>query len=105
MDCPVWALWLCGAAECAFGPPRAAALEFIVVRVVVRERSEGDGEEKVLPLSRVVLGPPVAAVHAAEEFAWNWERPVSRSVLTVGALEVLSAVCGGMSSVEDDSPR
>jgi hypothetical protein len=63
----------------------------MVVRVVVRERREGAGEEKVLEAPRVVLGPMVVVVPSPEEAAWDGaatERAASRSVDTVAAVEV-----------------
>lgn len=65
------------------------------MRVVVKDRSDGAGEEKVLSAPLRVLGPPiVAAVPSAEDAACDCaatER-VPCSVDTVGAFDLDSAV-------------
>jgi hypothetical protein len=54
------------------GPPRAAPVEWTVVRVVVRERRDGAGEEKVLSAPLLMLGPPmVGVVPSADDAAWD----------------------------------
>jgi hypothetical protein len=59
---PVWVTWL----PAASGP---AAVECIVVRVVVNDRRDGAGDENVLSAPLPVLGPPptVADVPAPDE--------------------------------------
>ena len=57
------------------------ALDWIVVKVVVRERSEWLGDEKVLP-PPIVLLCPVSALERPE-------RIVSLLVATVGAVDLL----------------
>jgi hypothetical protein len=59
---PVWVIWL----PVARGP---AAVECIVVRVVVNDRRDGAGDENVLSAPLPVLGPPptVADVPAPDE--------------------------------------
>lgn len=80
------------------GPPRAAPVECTVVRVVVKERSDGAGEEKVLsaPLLMLMLGPPmVGVVPSADDAACDCaarERAASRSVDTVGAFDLYPTV-------------
>jgi hypothetical protein len=76
-----------------------AAMDWIVVRVVVSERIEGEGEEKVLSPPRRDSKPPFAVrlVPASDEAPWDgavMERDVSWSVETVGAMD-LPPVVGG----------
>jgi uncharacterized membrane protein YhdT len=79
--------------------------EWIVVRVVVKDLTEGAGEEKVLSAPRVEFIPPAVAVVASpEEGACEGaasERAVSGSVDIVGAVDLLPMVGVGWSSCED----
>ena len=75
------------------------AADWMVVRVVVRERTEGAGDEKVLPSPPVwplELRPPptVTAVPAFESTVGVSEMTVSFVVETVGALDFLLMACG-----------
>jgi len=80
---------------CAIAP--LGPSDCIVVRVVVRERTEGAGDEKVLsPASAVRLVP--AIVDGRCEGA-AIEREVS-SVKTVGAIDRSPLVGGGISSID-----
>ena len=71
------------------------AVDCMVVSVVVRERAEWFGEEKVLPSppSRQLelRAPPAVAVVPALECAAS-ELMVSGMVLSVGAADLLSAI-------------
>lgn len=95
-----WWLW-CG----WLGPPRAAPVECTVVRVVVKERRDGAGEEKVLSAPLLMLGPPmVGVVPSADDAACDCaatERAASRSVDTVGAFDLYPTVWDGRSSIDD----
>ena len=78
----------------------------MVVRVVVRERTEGAGEEKVLSPPLRDSTPPVAVrlVPVTDDVPWEGavtDRDVSWSVETVGAMDVVPAVGGGRSSAEE----
>jgi hypothetical protein len=81
----------------AIGPPAApGAKDWIVVRVVVSDRTEGDGEEKVLPPLRESGSPPVVLVSASDvtpEGAANDLAP-SWSVQNVEATERAPIVVG-----------
>lgn len=81
----------------------------MVVRVVVKDRSDGAGEENVLsaPLP-TVLGPTVPAVPAPEEAAWDCaasECATSCSVETVWATDLLPIVAGAIPSTEERNDR
>lgn len=86
-------------------PPRTAAVECTVVRVVVNERNDGAGDEKVLSPSLIMLGPPmVGVVPSAEDAACDCaatDRAAFRSVDTVGALDLYPTVWDGRSSIDD----
>jgi hypothetical protein len=84
-------------------PTWPAEAECIVVRVVVSDRRDGAGEEKVLSAPLPVLGPPptvpaVPAVPAPEEGApWDCaasECATSCSVETVGAIDPFPTAWG-----------
>jgi hypothetical protein len=86
-------------------PFGTAAADCMVVRVVVKERIDGAGDENVLSAPLPVLGPPptVAAVPAPEEAPCDWaasERAM-RSVDTVGATDLFPTVGGGIPSTEE----
>ena len=85
----------------AVGP----AAEWIVVRVVVKDRTDGAGEENVLSAPRVELMPPaVAFVACPDEGVCEGatsERAVSGSVDIVGAVDLLPIVGGACSSSEE----
>ena len=71
----------------------------MVVRVVVSERMEGAGEEKVLPSPPVrpleLRAPPaVTVVPAFESAVAVSELTVSAVVATVGAADFLLMACG-----------
>lgn len=61
MACVLW-VWFGGC-------PAPGAAECIVVRVVVNDRTDGAGEEKVLSTPRPTLTPTVPVVPWAEEGA------------------------------------
>lgn len=72
------------------------AADCIVVKVVVRDRTEGAGEEKVLPSppsrpAELTVPPTVAAVPALD---FASELTVSGLVDSVGAADLLLAVGG-----------
>jgi hypothetical protein len=75
------------------------------VRVVVKDRTEGAGDENVLSAPRVELIPPIVAfVASPEDGACDGaasERAVSGSVDIVGAVDLLPMVGAGCSSCED----
>lgn len=100
---PVWVAWL----PIAGGP---AALECIVVRVVVKDRSDGAGEEKVLSAPLPVLGPPltVADVLTPDDAPCDCatsECATSASVDMVGATDRFPIVGGGIPSSEERHER
>jgi hypothetical protein len=83
-----------------------AALECMVVRVVVRDRSDGAGDEKVLSAPLPVLGPPltVADVLAPDDATCDCaasEWATSASVDIVGATDRFPIVGGGIPSSEE----
>lgn len=82
------------------------AADCIVVRVVVRERTDGVGDEKVLPspppLPLELKAPPAVTVVSAFEYAAS-ELIVSGFVDTVGAADLLPIVGGGCPSFESGS--
>jgi len=89
------------------GPCRRleGAADWMVVRVVVRERTEGAGEENVLPSPPVrpleLRAPPtVTVVPAFESAVAVSELTVSVVVETVGAADFLLIDCGCWSSLE-----
>lgn len=95
----MWAAWL----PVAKGP---AAVDCIVVRVVVKDRSDGAGDEKVLSAPLLVLGPPltVADVLTPEDAPCECaasECAISASVDIVGATDPLPIVGGGRPSTEE----
>ena len=71
------------------------AADWMVVRVVVKERTEGAGEEKVLPSPPPLelRAPPAVDLVPALEWAVS-EFKVSGSVATVGAADLLLIVGG-----------
>lgn len=77
-----------------------------MVRVVVRERTEGVGDEKVLPspppLPLELKAPPAVTAVSAFEQAVS-ELIVSGFVDTVGATDLLPAVVGARPSFESGS--
>ena len=90
------------------------AIDWIVVRVVARERTEGAGDEKVLSLPRRNSTPPFAVrlVPAMEEAPCDGavDLDVSFSVDMVGAMDLPPAVGGARrssSSIDErrESPR
>ena len=81
-------------------------IDWIVVSVVVRDRTEGAGDEKVLSPPLRESRPPVAVrlVPATEEAMWDgalMEWPPSWSVDTVGAMDVAPAVRGALPSPDE----
>ena len=70
-------------------------MDWMVVSVVVRERTDGVGEENVLPspppFSFELMAPPVVAVVSAFEYPVS-ELTVSGLVDTVGAIDLLPIV-------------
>jgi hypothetical protein len=100
---PVWVTWLPAASA-------PAALDCIVVRVVVRDRSDGAGDEKVLSAPLPVLGPPltVADVLAPDDAPCDGaasECATSASVDIVGATDRFPIVGGGIPSTEERHER
>lgn len=88
------------------------AIDCMVVRVVVSERTEGAGDEKVLspPLRESIPQPAVRLVPASDDAPCEGaviEREVSWSVEMVGAMDRPPAVGGGWPSADNrrDSPR
>ena len=82
----------------------------MVVSVVVRDRTDGAGEEKVLSPPRRESNPPPAVllVPASDEAPCEGaviEWDASWSVDTVGAMDRAPAVGGGRPSVDDRSER
>jgi hypothetical protein len=78
-----------------------AAAECIVVRVVVKDRTDGAGDEKVLSAPRPVLTPPptVADVPAADDAPLEGAASeCATSVDIVGADDLLPIVRGSPSS-------
>ena len=66
------------------------APDCMVVNVVVVDRTEGAGDEKVLPAppsAPLKLGPPAVPLVPALEFAVS-DRTVSEFVATVGAIDL-----------------
>lgn len=82
------------------------AVDWIVVRVVVSERTEGVGDEKVLPSPPPLLfelrAPLTVATVSAFEYAVS-ELMVSGFVDMVGAVDLLPMVGGGCPSFESGS--
>jgi hypothetical protein len=83
-----------------------AAPEWMVVRVVVRDRTEGAGDENVLsgPRPELTPHPTVAVVPSPDEApceAATSECAKSGSVDNVGAVDLLPVVGGGRPSWED----
>jgi hypothetical protein len=95
---PIWVTWL----PAASGP---AAVECIVVRVVVNDRRDGAGDENVLSAPLPVLGTPptVADVPAPDEAPWDCA--ASASVDIVGATDRFPIVGGGRPSTEERHER
>lgn len=95
-ECPPW----CGGLIAPFGPT-----DWIVVKVVVKDRTDGAGEEKVLspPLRESRPPPAVRLVPVTDdamcEGAWM-EWLVSWSVDMVGAIDIPPAVGGAGSSAD-----
>lgn len=80
----------------------AAAAECIVVRVVVRDRTDGAGDEKVLSAPRPVLPPTVAFVAPPEDVVWEGAASEwATSVDIVAAVDLFPIVGGGSPSSED----
>jgi hypothetical protein len=82
-------------------PPFAA--DWIVVSVVVRERTEAAGEENVLSPPRRPP-PTVRVVPVSDDAPWDgaaMDLDVSRSVETVRATDLAPDVAGGSPSRED----
>ena len=79
------------------------AADCIVVSVVVRERTDGAGDEKVLPSPPVLplelMAPPAVALEMAFDCAAS-ECTVSVFVATVGAADLLLTVGGIWPSLE-----
>jgi hypothetical protein len=93
---------------CALALPPLAT-DWIVVRVVVRERTEGAGEEKVLsPPRRESCAPIVRAVPVTEEAPWDraaMDREVSWSVETVRVTDLAPDVWGTRLSADERCSR
>lgn len=84
-----------------FGP-----MDWIVVSVVVRERTDGAGEEKVLSPPLRESKPPFAVrlVPVTDDAMCDgafMERPPSWSVDTVGAMDIAPAVGGALPSPDE----
>jgi len=94
----VWLVWFPGAARRLEG-----AVDCMVVSVVVRDRTEGAGDENVLPspppAPRELTPPPNVAVVPALEWAFS-ELTVSGLVAMVGAADLLLMVGGFCPSLE-----
>lgn len=102
IPCVLLVVELCGAA-CAGG-----AAECIVVRVVVKDRTDGAGDENVLSGPRPELSPPpiVADVPAADEAACEGAASeCAISVDMVGASDLFPMVGGWRSSSDTLAER
>lgn len=80
------------------------AIDWIVVSVVVRERTEGAGEEKVLSAPLRDSSPPLAVrlVPATDDAPWDGaviDRAISWSVETVGAADLAPPVASARPSM------
>lgn len=86
---------------CADCPCAPGAAEWIVVRVVVRDRTDGAGDENVLSTPLPLLAPSVFVVCCPEEGACDGAASeCAASVFIVPTTDLLPIVGGGCPSSE-----
>lgn len=103
MDCPLFPLFVWPPLE-TFVVIGVAAADCIVVRVVVIDRTDGAGEEKVLscPLAELTPPPTVPVVASPDDAACDGATSeCATSVPIVPAIDLFPIVGGGRPSSDD----